>query len=256
MTNNNGFALNSLELNPLLEKLRTYPVANKSINKFFISFDKTKIFYRMWKPLNLVKKIIIASHGMGGHGEFFVLLADRLVEHGNMIIVPDYRNHGFSDGKKGDLIKFRYILQDLYHFINFIKECYKNTPIYLFGESMGGTVAINFAKEFPETFSNLSGLILFAPGIKVKLPRKTLIGLSLIALLLLVLRIITPSKRFISIKGREEQGIRAPIHQQYDREDPLHLENISIRYIFQLFKYMRKARKNASFIKIPTIIFQ
>ena len=110
MENNNSIIL---ELNPLLEKLRENPVANNSENYYFESFDKTKIFYRLWRPKTVIKKIIIVAHGMGGHGEFFVLLADKLVEHEIMVIAPDYRNHGHSEGKKGDFKKFRDLLKDL-----------------------------------------------------------------------------------------------------------------------------------------------
>ena len=95
-----------LEINPLLEKLRNSP--NKGIYKtiFFTSFDNTRLFYHIWKPVNKIEKIVIVAHGMAGHGEFFVLLADKLVDHGIIVIAPDYRNHGLSDGKKGDLKRF------------------------------------------------------------------------------------------------------------------------------------------------------
>ncbi|MFX1469821.1 MAG: alpha/beta hydrolase [Promethearchaeota archaeon] len=245
-----------LDLNPLLERLRENPVASNSENYYFESFDMTRIFYRVWRPQTTIKKIVIVAHGMGGHGEFFVLLADKLVEHEIMVIAPDYRNHGYSEGKKGDLKKFRDLLKDLHCFINYIMDKYKNTPIFLCGESMGGTVCINFVKEFSEAFLNLSGLILFSPGIKVKFSKKSLLELILMSFPLLILRIFGPSMRIISAKGREEQGIKNPIHQQYDREDPLHLEKISARYLVQLLKYMRKTKKIAHHITIPTIIFQ
>ncbi len=245
-----------LEINPLLVSLREKPIAGNGENNFFTSFDGTQIFYRSWKPLEKLKKIVIVAHGMGGHGEFFVLLADRLIEHGIMVIAPDYRNHGHSGGKKGDLKKFKHILSDFHHFITFIREKHQNTQIFLFGESMGGIVLINFRKKFPEDFLNLSGLILFAPGVKRDVSKKFWIGIALVAVLLLFLRLFLPSKRFISARGREEEGIKNPIHQQYDKTDPFHLEKISIRYIFQIFKYMRKTRKIAPLISIPTIIFQ
>ncbi|MFW9900642.1 MAG: alpha/beta hydrolase [Candidatus Thorarchaeota archaeon] len=246
----------TLDLNPLLEKLRENPVASNSENHYFESFDKTKIFYRVWSPQRTIKKIVVVAHGMGGHGEFFVLLADKLVEHEIMVIAPDYRNHGHSEGKKGDLKKFRHLLKDMQCFINFIRDKHKNTPIYLCGESMGGTVCINFAKEFSETFLNLSGLMLFSPGVKVKFSKKSLLELILMSFPLSILRIFSPSLRIIPAKGREEQGIKNPIHQQYDQEDPLHLEKISARYLFQLLKYMRRTKKIAQHITIPAIIFQ
>ena len=256
MTEGNTVDLKALQINPLLEKLRTHPFAGKSENNYFKSFDGTKIFYRKWNPLKKVEKIIIVAHGMGGHGEFFVLLADRLIEHGILVIAPDYRHHGYSDGEKGDLIKFKYILKDYHFFIEFIKKEHPSVPIFLLGESMGGIVTINFAKDFPNDFSNLSGLILFAPGVKRDFSKKFKIVLTLIAIPLFLLRFLFPSTRIISAKGREEEGIKNLIHQQYDKTDPIHLKKLSIRYVFQLFKYMRRTRKIASQISVPIIIFQ
>ncbi|GAH41412.1 unnamed protein product [marine sediment metagenome] len=80
--------------------------------------------------------------------------------------------------------------------------------------------------------------------------------LILLAIPLLILRIFAPGLRIIGAKGREDEGINNAIHQQYDKTDPYHLEKISIRYLFQLFKYIRKTISKASKINIPTVIFQ
>lgn len=253
LKNNDKIDINDLEINPLLQQLRENPIAGNGENHYFASFDGTKIFYRVWRPISKINKIFIVSHGMGGHGEFFVLLADKVFNEGIMVIAPDYRNHGHSDGKKGDLKRFNYILQDLHVFINYISEQYPDTPIYLLGESMGGAVNINYVAEYPE---NLTGMILFSPAVKIKFSLKRRILLILIALPLLILRIFAPSSRIIGAKGRENEGIRNPIHQQYDKTDPNHLEKISARYLIQLLKYIRKSVSKASKINIPTVIFQ
>lgn len=250
---NEKIDIKELEINPLLQQLRENPIAGKGENFYFTSFDGIKIFYRVWKPVSEIKKIFIISHGMGGHGEFFVLLADKVINEGVMIISPDYRNHGFSEGKKGDLRKFKYILRDLQEVIKFISEQYPSIPIYLFGESLGGAVNINYVAEHPE---NLSGMILFSPAVKINFSLKRKIILIMLAILLLILRIFAPSLRIIKATGREDEGINNPIHQQYDKTDPYHLKKISSRYLFQLFKYIRKSISKASNINIPTVIFQ
>jgi len=99
-------------------------------------------------------------------------------------------------------------------------------------------------------------LILFAPAVKLNFPKVFWVGISLLIPLILIIRLIIPSKGIIPAKGREEQGIKNPIHQQYDKEDPLHLDKVSIRYLIQIFKHIRKTKKIASKILVPTIIFQ
>ncbi len=253
LKNNDKIDINDLEINPLLQQLRENPIAGNGENHYFTSFDGAKIFYRVWRPIIKINKILIVSHGMGGHGEFFVLLADKVFNEGIMVIAPDYRNHGHSDGKKGDLKRFNYILQDLHEFINYISEQYPDTPIYLLGESMGGAVNINYVAEYPE---NLTGMILFSPAVKIEFSLKRRILLILIALPLLILRIFAPSSSIIGARGSEDEGIRNPIHQQYDKTDPNHLKKISARYLIQLLKYIRKSVSKASKINIPTVIFQ
>ncbi len=244
------------EINPLLQKLRKTPIAGNGDTSTFESFDGTKIFYRTWTPTKKIEKIVIVAHGMGGHGEFFVLLADKIIEHGIMVIALDYRNHGRSEGKKGDLIRFKDILRDYNEFVASIKEKQSTIPIFLLGESMGGAVCINFSREFPQTFSNLNGTILFAPAVKINVPKIFWVGIFFVSSIILFLRLITPSKGIISAKGREGQGIKNLTHQQYDKTDPLHLTKMSIRYLLQIFKHVRKAKKIAPKISIPILIFQ
>lgn len=248
--------METISINPLLEKLRNPPIATDYRCNYFETFDGKKIFYRQWNPPNKIKKIVIIAHGMAGHGEFFALLADRLVQEGIVVIAPDYRHHGHSDGKKGDLPKFKKILKDYDVYIKYIRKQYPETPTYLLGESMGGAVSINFAKYFPETFNQLSGLILFAPAIKLNFPNTFWIGIGILVPLIILARLCIPSKGIVSMKGNEKEGIKNPLHQLYDQEDPYHLERVSMRYLIQLFKYVRKAMKIASEITIPTLIFQ
>lgn len=248
--------INEIKIHPLLEEMRKDPKAGNSINQYFISYDKTKIFFRTWKPKGEVKKIILFNHGMSGHGEYFVLLADRLVEQGVMMVVPDYRNHGYSEGKKGDLKKFKHILKDLHFFFNYLKETYPNIPIFLGGESMGGAVSVNFARYYPEDFNKFSGMLLFAPAVKTNFPKIFWIAIGVISPLAGIVRILIPSVRFISMRGREEDGSTNSLHQRYDREDPVHADKASLRYLLQVFKHIRKCKKIAPLIEIPTIIFQ
>ena len=99
-------------------------------------------------------------------------------------------------------------------------------------------------------------MILFSPGIKPNIPKKFWLGIALIALPLMVFRLLFPSKKIYSTESDKDEGIKSPIHQRYDKEEPLHIKKLSIRYILQVFKYMRKTSKIAPLISIPVIIFQ
>jgi len=245
--------LTDITINPLLEALREKPLASECEKAYFTSFDGTKIFYRTWKPTGKIEKIVVVAHGMAGHGEFFVLLADKLVHHDIMVVVPDDRNHGYSEGKKGDLKKFKHIIKDFKLFIDFVKKENPDIPVFLAGESMGGAVSINFTKQYQ---SELSGVFLFAPAVKIDMPKLFWLAMGVLSPVIAFLRVFLPSKPFIAARGREETGIKNPLHIKYDKEEPLHLDKVSIRYILQVFKYIRKGLKYAPEISIPILIFQ
>ena len=248
--------MDNLELNPILEKLRDSPNAKTCEFMSFQSFDDTEIFYRKWIPKGETKKIILIAHGMAGHGEFFVLLADKLVDKDIMIIAPDYRHHGRSEGKRGDLKRLKYILKDYAGLMEQIQAEYPGIPLYLLGESMGGLVSISFARFHEECFSKLSGLILFAPAVKVNFSTLQWMGIGILSPLILLARIFIPSKGIFSARGSVEEGIKNPFHQEYDETDPYHLDKVSMRYILQLFWKLKRAIKAAKKINIPTLIFQ
>lgn len=247
--------LNSIELNPLLSELRSSSKVGKGQNCIFESFDQTQIFYRKWKPKGKVQQIIITCHGMSGHGEYFVILADKLVPDGAMVIAIDYRNHGYSDGKKGDIKSFKNILKDLNVFQSYIELKYPETPVFLFGQSMGGTVIINYAEYYQDSFARLNGIILTSPAIKIGFSKSQWLLAGLAALFLMPIRLLLPSLRIIPARGGEEKNIRNSIHIQYDKDDPLHLDKLSLRYLLQAFKHIRKCKKIAEKITIPALGF-
>ncbi len=80
----------------------------------------------------------------------------------------DARGHGRSQGKKGDSPGiFRYV-RDLEQFLLHLKEKWGIRKPFLLGHSMGGLVAASFATTQLNQWE-IAGLLLSAPGLKVKL---------------------------------------------------------------------------------------
>jgi len=131
-----------------------------------------------------------------------------------------------------------------------IRNRHKDIPLFLFGESMGAPVIINFLAKYKVS---INGIILFSPAVKLKLSLKQI--LSVIPLSLIYL--FAPGVPIINMNsGRNSTGISNPIHLEYDRTDELHLKKISIRYLLTLNKIIKKAFKLASVITQPILIIQ
>ena len=242
-----------IEIHPLLQQLRTNPIATPKYG-YFENSAGVKLFYRSFEPATKeVEKVLIGCHGMGGEGEYFVLLADQIVEQtGTAFYIMDYRGHGRSEGKKGDIKTFQLYLDDLREFHNFLRQRFPDKPFFIMGESMGGIVSVNFVAQNPDLFK---GVIEFAPAVRFHLTSFSIKD-AFRAVGYFFVYLVKPGAGVIGVKGRENVGVRNEIHQRYDAENPFHLEKVSPRYLLQLNKYSKIAYKSGDKILIPTIIFQ
>ena len=244
--------------NPLLMRMRGSADAGEGNFGFFHSWDGTRLFYRFWDVPNATK-VVACLHGAFGHGEYFALIADKLAPQNIVTAVFDYRGHGRSGGRRGDVQDHTYWYQDARAFLMFLRSKIKelhghDLPIFLLGESMGGGIAAGiFAWD---STLPVAGLILFAPAVKFHFARFSLADIFK-NIPLFIAAIFAPGARVFRTTGQETLGIADPVHQKYDQTDPLHLKKCSPRYLFNLNK-MRKI----AFIKgpitttCPVIIFQ
>ncbi|MBD3226862.1 MAG: alpha/beta fold hydrolase [Candidatus Lokiarchaeota archaeon] len=240
----------SFEISPYLKKIRTNPVAKNGIGSYFETELGDNLYYRTWKSVNQ-SKIIIGVHGMAAHSEYYVLIADQLINSGVSIYALDLKHHGLSSGKKGDLKSFNEINLQLNEFIKMVKSKNENIQIYLMGISMGGVIAINYSVEFPES---IDGLILMAPGVKTEFKLSFLDILKLP--IYLIIYLVNKSKLIINIAERAAVGTRNPLRLDYQNNDELRISKVSLRYILNLNSYKKKAFKNAANVQHPLIIFQ
>ncbi len=248
MTNQTDF-----QLFPLLDQLRTNPTTTPNWD-YFVNSTGLKLCYRSFLPKSPpIEKLIIACHGMAAEADYFILFADQIVEQtGTAIYAMDYRGHGRSDGQRGDIKNFQGIIDDFKEFIEFIQPKHPEIPLFILGESMGGIVSLNLVSQNPELFK---GIIEFAPAVRVKTSSFSIKELFRLLGGLFIYP-FKPSKLIFKTKGNESVGIRVEAHQRFDFENPYHLEAVSLRYILQLNKYLKKAAKSGPSIVVPIIIFQ
>lgn len=111
------------------------------------------------------KSIILLLHGIGGGKEHFYELAKSLSEQQIASIAYDARGHGESDGQ---YISYGfYEKQDVSVIVNTIKKRYPDLPIGIWGNSMGGAVALQALSIEPRldfgiiesTFTDLNTIV-------------------------------------------------------------------------------------------------
>ncbi|XP_062574319.1 monoglyceride lipase-like [Saccostrea cucullata] len=128
--------------------------------------DGLLMWVRRWTELdqNSVetprKALIFVSHGLGEHSGWYDELGCSLAEIGFLVFSHDHVGHGKSPGIPNHIDDFKEYTSILFDHCNIMKRKYPDLPVFLFGHSMGGAIAIKAAME-NETF--FAGVITSAP---------------------------------------------------------------------------------------------
>jgi acylglycerol lipase len=126
-----------------------------------------------WSPAKSPKAIIIAAHGLVMHGKSFDKLARTLVTQGYAVAATDMRGYGAYAQEHSHKfctaedckakIDYQKSYADLVRLGQSLKEQYPGRPMFVVGESLGGSMAIRLAAEHKEM---VDGIVLSSPAIK------------------------------------------------------------------------------------------
>jgi len=215
------------------------------------SEDGLKLQMRRWLPLSAPDRVIVTVHGLGGHGRFYASsLAPYFAPTGAAIYSPDLRGHGLSEGLRGDIESFAGYQCDVAAAVRYAKSQHPGLPLFLLAESMGTSIAINFAAQA-------------APDVRPD-------GLILVACV--IAPIVTPKvdeifrtfwylatdrqKPALPITGREELGIRDHEFIKVLKRDELFNRRISVRFLLKMTRHMQQAARRPSTLKLPVLVLQ
>jgi alpha-beta hydrolase superfamily lysophospholipase len=126
----------------------------------FAGSDGTSIFYRRFIPEKPRLRVVV-SHGLGEHSGRYGNVAEALCPLGASLWIHDHRGHGRSQGKRGHVSDFKDYVRDLRTVMAMAAaEGEETGSTLLLGHSMGGLIALSFARQYPE---NIDGLIVSSP---------------------------------------------------------------------------------------------
>ena len=115
-------------------------------------------------PQGDIKGVVALVHGMGEHFGRYKHVAEFFSTIGYATVGMDHRGHGKSEGKKGHTPSYDHLMNDIDLLIKKCIELFAGIPVVLYGHSMGGNLAANFAiRRKP----NIKGLILTDPYFKL-----------------------------------------------------------------------------------------
>ena len=137
---------------------------------FFPSFDRALIHYEC-ETIPNARGAVVISHGYTESAEKFREMAYWFIRMGYCVFALDHRGHGRSHRSTADFAltdvgAFSDYVHDLHCFVRkVVKPNAIGLPLYLYGHSMGGAIAILYVQSHPDVFSKV---ILNAPMLKPK----------------------------------------------------------------------------------------
>ena len=131
--------------------------------EFNFTIYKTNFYGQIWEAKS-TKAVVVLVHGMGEHSGRYNHVAKKLTENDFSVVAFDHFGHGKTSGKRGHNPSFEAVLESITKTIEHAEKTFSNTPIFLYGHSMGGNAVVNYVLRKKH---NLKGTIATSPFLKL-----------------------------------------------------------------------------------------
>ena len=208
------------------------------------------LFAQSWRPWSSqdaseVRGVVGIVHGLGEHSSRYALLAERLAQSRFRVLAFDQRGHGRTSGKRGDAASIEVLLDDVDVLLAEMTAEHASLPKFLFGQSFGGMLALNFAlRRRP----HLSGLIASSTLLLPTHPPPPWKQLAA-----RLLRHVCPTFRFRT--GVQAEGLsHDPAVVAAYQDDPLVHDLVSARLAVAMLDAGQWALEHAGELTTPTLL--
>ena len=189
---------------------------------------------------------LVLVHGQGDHSGRYMHIAKAMNQAGISVFGYDQRGHGKSGYQRGHIPNYDQLIADLDQFIGQAHNRLQGKPLFLYGQSMGGNVVLNYALRNPR---KISAVAASSPWIKLAFePSPIKVALA---------RAIDRIAPSLSMKsGLEIQALsRSPEVCEKYQNDPLNHDRISTRMYNDVYRAGLNLLDKASDFQIPTYVY-
>ncbi|KAJ3006246.1 UNVERIFIED_CONTAM: hypothetical protein HDU68_004188 [Siphonaria sp. JEL0065] len=217
--------------------------------------DDHKIYYHIWKPAGEIKAQALYFHGLGEHIERYDSHFSKYADAGILIRSMDWRGHGRTvksnkDGIQGYHKSFGQVFEDMLQLYSIdIEGVSKSVPTFVFGHSMGGLLALLFAKNFGSKVQNLRGVISQSPAIKAGAPPSAPVLWAIRSLGTFLPKVTQPNELDVSGLNSIDERVIAYL------KDPLNHGMISVQLAKDMFDGVDEIKTGAANFKFPLIMY-
>lgn len=208
--------------------------------------DGLTLVGKNWLPENEPKRIICLVHGHGEHIGRYEHFATHFVDQGIAVFAVDLRGHGKSEGKRGHAPNYDLLLSDVEELIKSARVEYNDTPIILYGHSMGGNLVAGFILQ--NNMKELEAAVLSSPWLTLAFDPPSA-QVKLAKLVRKILPSLTQhSKLDANLLSKDAQVVSAY------QNDPLVHDLMSPSLFLGMLKGGQDALKKANELKLRTLV--
>ncbi|MGK7391422.1 MAG: lysophospholipase [Candidatus Cyclobacteriaceae bacterium M2_1C_046] len=188
---------------------------------------------------------VILVHGLGEYKDRYHHIAEAFNQAGFSFFSFDLRGHGDSQGKRGYTPSYDALLDDLNVVIEYVAQ-HNDTPIVLYGHSMGGNIVANYLIRKKD--KRIYAAIITSPWFRLRMKASSI----KLAIGLLALKIF-PSLAQSTNLNPEFLSHDPQVIKEYTFDPKIH-SKITPSLFFGAREAGEFAIKNASSINIPLLV--
>lgn len=216
-----------------------------TLNEFDFQVAGIKLHGQYYSP-KLIKAVVVLIHGLGEHSKRYErTVIPFLWEKSVAVISYDQFGHGNSEGKRGNHPGYSSLLDAVDHVISKASSLFPEQPIFLYGHSMGGNIAINYGLQRPGV---VKGLIVTSPFLRLAFEPPQW-KMAFAGVLDKIMPSITmPSEIDVNAISRDKNEIEA-----YELDSLVH-DRVSTGYSLEIMKQGEWAIEHAGELKVPMLL--
>ena len=196
-------------------------------------------------PGEKLRAVIVLVHGVGEHIQRYMEWADLFSKEMIGFAGVDLPGHGLSEGRRGHIKSYVHTDEMIDILINECKMTFPGIPIFLYGQSLGGGIVLDYLIRLNP---KIKGAVVTAPFLKLAFePSRSKVKLAAI------MKNIYPSLL-------QSSGLIVD-HLSHDKEvvkryvnDPLVHDKISVSLFHEAMKAAKNSLDNAANLKVPLLL--
>ena len=205
---------------------------------------RVSLYWRSWLPVDDPTAVVVMAHGGLEHGGRYQHVANRFATAGLATFAIDFRGHGRSGGRPGQIERMAHRVDDLDRIVQYACGRHAGTPLFLLGHSLGTMVTLGYIIN---RYTTVSGVVLSGTGIDVS-------GIS--GFQAIVARILSEMVPNLGLIRLDSAGISCDpaVVERYDTDPLVFRGKVPVRTAAELIASANRVRSSLDSITLPLLI--